>query len=176
MINQISDSSVTDISSAIILLVDDDRLNSAILSKSLEQFHNVHAVHSGEEAIGFCQQTLPDLIILDVMMPDLDGHVTCKILRTLEGMQECSIIFSTSLTGIEDEIKCWEAGGTDFVTKPVSPLSLLKRVQAHIRLKLQSDELKPLAIFDNLTGLRNRRRFDDYNLHEINSNYRNEAD
>jgi PleD family two-component response regulator len=176
MTNQINGSSVMDISSAIILLVDDDRQNTAILRKSLAQFHNVHAVHTGEKAIEFCRQTLPDLILLDVMMPNLDGHVTCKILRTLEGMQDCPIIFSTSLRCIEDEKKCWEAGGTDIVSKPVSPLTLLMRIQAHIQLKTQSGELKSLAIFDSLTGLRNRRLFNDYKLNQIPSNSRNDTD
>ena len=59
------------------------------------------------------------------MMPGLDGHITCQMLRTIDGMENCPIIFSTSLSGIEDEIKCWEAGGNDFVSKPVSPLTLV---------------------------------------------------
>jgi PleD family two-component response regulator len=176
MIKQIIDTSATDRASTIILLVDDDRLSTAILSNSLEKSYKVHVVHSGEEAIAFCQQRLPDLILLDVMMPNLDGHVTCKILRTLEGMQDCPIIFSTSLTGIEDEIKCWEAGGTDFLAKPVSPVTLLMRVQAHTRLKSESDTSNFSAILDGLTGLRKRRHFDNYNLYKVNSNCNNDAD
>tara|TARA_R110002167_G_scaffold117381_2_gene293314 strand:+ start:195 stop:728 length:534 start_codon:yes stop_codon:yes gene_type:complete len=176
MIKQIINPSVKDKSTTIILLVDEDRRSTAILSNSLEQLYKVHVVHSGEEAIEFCQQRLPDLIFLDVMMPNLDGYVTCKILRTLEGMQYCPIIFSTSLTGIEDEIKCWEAGGTDFLAKPVSPVTLLMRVQAHIRLKSQSDASKFSAILDGISGLRKRRHFDNCNLHEVNSNCNNDAE
>jgi len=110
------------------------------------------------------------------MMPGLDGHTTCKILRTLEGMEDCPIIFSTSLTGIEDELKCWEAGGTDFVSKPVSAHILLMRVQSHIRLKLQCNELKSLAIYDSLTGLRNRRFFNDYYKQQVHVSQRNNTD
>lgn len=176
MVKQIIDLAVKDIDSAVILLVDDDRMNTAILSKAFEHFNNVYSAHSGEEAIEFCQKNLPDLIILDVMMPGLDGHTTCKILRTLKGMEDCPIIFSTSLTGIEDELKCWEAGGTDFVSKPVSPHTLLMRVESHIRQKLQSNELKSLAIYDSLTGLRNRRFFNDYYKQQLHVCQRNNTD
>ncbi|MEP1444900.1 MAG: diguanylate cyclase [Paraglaciecola sp.] len=176
MVKQIIDHSVKDISSAVILLVDDDRLNTAILSKAFEQFKNVFSAHSGEEAIEFCQKNLPDLILLDVMMPGLDGYTTCKILRSLEGMEDCPIIFSTSLSGIEDELKCWEAGGTDFVSKPVSPKTLLKRVEVHIQLKLESNKLKHLAIYDKLTGLRNRRFFDDYYKQQLHICQRSNTD
>ncbi|WP_293748063.1 diguanylate cyclase [uncultured Paraglaciecola sp.] len=176
MIKQIIDSSMADISNAKILLVDDDPLNTAILSKSLELFDNVYSVHSGQDAIEFCHKILPDLVLLDVVMPHLDGHITCQILRTIDGMENCPIIFSTSLSGIEDEIKCWEAGGNDFVSKPVSPLTLLMRVQSHIRLKLQCDEHKSMAIFDSLTGLRNRHFFDGYYQQQIHLSLRNKTD
>jgi diguanylate cyclase (GGDEF)-like protein len=176
MIKQIIDSSVADISDAKILLVDDDRLNTAILRKSLALFDNVYSVYSGQDAIEFCHKNLPDLVLLDVMMPGLDGHITCQMLRTINGMANCPIIFSTSLSGIEDEMKCWEAGGNDFISKPVSPLTLLMRVQAHIRLKLQCDEHKSLAIFDSLTGLRNRHFFDDYYQQQVHLSQRNKTD
>lgn len=170
------DFSTSDITNAKILLVDDDNLNTEVLAQSLNQFKNVHAVSSGIAAIEFCKQTPPDLVLLDVMMPELDGHETCRILRTLSGMQDCPIIFSTSLGGVQDEINCWESGGTDYVSKPVSPLSLIKRVQSHIRLKLQSDAQKALAVFDSLTGLRNRRFFDDYYAQQINLSRRTKSD
>ena len=176
MVKQIIDSSVADISNAKILLVDDDRLNTAILRKSLELFDNVYSVYSGQDAIEFCQKNLPDIVLLDVMMPGLDGYVTCQMLRTIDGMENCPIIFSTSLTSIEDEIKCWEAGGNDFISKPVSPLTLLMRVQAHIRLKLQCDEQKSIAIFDSLTGLRNKYFFEGYYQQQVHLSLRNKTD
>jgi DNA-binding response OmpR family regulator len=92
-------------------------------------------VHSGNDAIEFCHKIRPDLILLEVMMPVLDGHVTCKILRTLQGMENCPIIFSTPHFETEDNIKCSEAGGTDFISKPISPATLLECVQNHIRKK-----------------------------------------
>lgn len=176
MVEQIIDSSIQDISSARILLVDDDQLNTAILRNAFDNFNNVYSAHSGEEAIEFCQKALPDLILLDVMMPGLDGYTTCKILRTIEGMDDCPIVFSTALTGMEEELKCWEAGGTDFVSKPVSPTTLLKHVQAHIRLKLQCNELRSLAIYDSRTGLRNRRYFDDYYNQQMHVSRRDNTD
>jgi diguanylate cyclase (GGDEF)-like protein len=176
MITQIMDSSTVDITNALILLVDDDKLNTLITAKSLEQFRNVKAVHSGAKAITFCKETPPDLVLLDVVMPGLDGHATCRVLRTLEGMENCPIIFSTSLESVEDEINCWDAGGTDFVSKPVSPATLQKRIQSHLRLKLKSDKQNALAAFDSLTGLRNRRFFDDYYQEQLRLGRRNKTD
>ncbi|MBU3004463.1 GGDEF domain-containing response regulator [Paraglaciecola arctica] len=176
MVKQIVDSCCKDISSATILLVDDDRMNTATLSTAFEQFDKVYSAHSGEEAIEFCQKNLPDLIILDVVMPGLDGHTTCKILRTIDGMEDCPIIFSTSSTGVQDELKCWEAGGTDFVCKPVSTDTLLMRVENHIRRRLESNELKFLAIYDRLTGLRNRRFFNDYYKQQLHVSQRSNSD
>lgn len=170
------DLSTADIASANILLVDDDQLNTDILSQSLKQFDNVYSVNSGALAIEFCKNTPPDLVLLDVMMPEMDGHATCRELRRIDGMQDCPIIFSTSLSGVQDEINCWEAGGTDFISKPVAPRSLIKRIQSHIRLKLQSDAQKALAIFDSLTGLRNRRFFDDYYEQQISLSHRTKTD
>lgn len=170
------DLSMSDIASANILLVDDEHLNTDILVECLNQFKNVYTVTSGARAIAFCKKSPPDLIILDVMMPEMNGHETCRILRKLDGMDDCPIIFSTSLNSAQDEINCWDAGGTDFVTKPITPQTLIKRIQSHIRLKLQSDAHKALAIFDSLTGLRNRRFFDDFYTQQLSLSRRTKTD
>lgn len=77
-------------------------------------------------------------------------------------MESCPIIFSTFLNTIEDEVSCWEAGGSDFVGKPVIPLTLKRRIFAHLQVKLRADQDRALSNQDPLTGLFNRRFFDDY--------------
>ncbi|MGS2719641.1 GGDEF domain-containing response regulator [Paraglaciecola aestuariivivens] len=176
MTQEYFDDSTFDMSLANILLVDDDSFVLSVLKQALKDFKNVHCVTSGAQAITFCNDSPPDLVVLDVMMPELNGLETCRMLRTIEGMQDCPIIFSTSLDSLEDELKCWEAGGTDFVLKPIVPMSLIKRIQAHIRLKFQSDAQKELAIIDSLTGLRNRRFFDDYYQQLLNLSIKTNTD
>lgn len=154
--------STEDITKANILLVDDDKINTAILARSLAMFKNTSQVHSGLDAIEFCKKTPPDLVILDVLMPVMDGYATCKMLKSLPHMENCPIIFSTSLGNTSDEIACWEAGGSDFVSKPVSPQTLLKRIWSHLTLKLKYDEQQELAYFDSLTGLGNKRHYTNF--------------
>lgn len=150
-----------DVLNAKILLVDDDKINTAILARSLRMFEHIYEVHSGVDAIEFCKETPPDLVILDVVMPSMDGYATCKILKSMPEMGNCPIIFSTTLETVEDEIACWEAGGADFVAKPAIPQTLIKRIQAHLQLKLKSDAQNELAYFDGLTGLGNRRYYNN---------------
>ena len=156
-----------EVTKAKILLVDDEKINTMVLADALKDFELVYQVQSGAEAIKFCKKTPPDLVILDVKMPNMNGHITCKMLKNLPHMQNCPIIFSTSLSSVEDELACWDAGGADFVSKPVTPRTLLKRIWSHIELKLRHDIHQELAFFDGLTGLKNRRFFDDFYQQQI---------
>lgn len=167
MNNLIQDLSSQDVVKAKILLVDDEKMNTAILAKSLAMFPDIHQVHSGLEAIEFCKKSPPDLIILDIVMPGMTGYETCKALKKLPSMLNCPIIFSTSLTSIDDELACWEAGGADFINKPVIPLTLIKRIWSHIQVKLKYDEQQKLSYFDSLTGLGNRRHFDAFYVEQL---------
>lgn len=166
----------SEVEKAVILLVDDEEVNTAILRNALTDFGRTYEVHSGDEAISFCKKHPPDLVILDVQMPELDGLTTCKLLKTMPEMANCPIIFSTSLETVEDELRCWEAGGADFIPKPVVSLTLIKRIHSHVLLKLKSDMRDNLAFYDNLTDLRNRRYFDDIYTQQINLAKRNSND
>jgi diguanylate cyclase (GGDEF)-like protein len=165
-----------EVEKAVILLVDDDKLNTAILRRALSDFGQTFEVHSGQGAIDFCKKHPPDLVILDVDMPGLSGLETCRLLRAMDCMLNCPIIFSTAHTSTEIELACWEAGGSDFVPKPVVPLTLIKRIYAHVVLKLKSDVRDSLALFDGLTELRNRRYFDDFYENQLNLAKRNGRD
>ena len=176
MQNSTTNLSSQDVVNAKILLVDDDKINTAILVRSLKMFQQVYEVHSGVDAIEFCKETPPDLVILDVVMPSMDGYATCKILKSMPQMENCPIIFSTTLETVEDEIACWEAGGSDFVTKPAIPQTLMKRIEAHLQLKLKSDAQQELAYFDSLTGLGNRRHYNNIYKEQVSLALRTKKD
>jgi len=104
----------------------------------------------------------PDLILLDIMMPDLDGLAVCRRLKSDSRTREIPVLFLTALGGEADEMRALEAGGIDFILKPISPPVLAARVRNQLELKHQQDRLRNLSLLDGLTGIANRRRFDQY--------------
>lgn len=144
-----------------ILVVDDQPTNILAAHQILQPEHDVFMATTGEQAIDFCQSTPPDLLLLDVEMPGMNGMQICQQLKQDPATCDIPVIFVTAHHGQEQEIACWEAGAVDFVTKPVTPVTLRKRVNAHLTLKFQADQLRALAFSDGLTGLANRRRFDE---------------
>ncbi|MCK2086854.1 diguanylate cyclase [Thauera aromatica] len=144
-----------------ILTVDDSPANLAAIAAILADGYDVRVATSGEQALELADQLRPDLILLDVMMPGLDGYETCQRLKQLEGFEDVPIIFLTALSQPEDEIRCFEMGGSDFVSKPFNPTVLRARVKTHVQLRQYLSTFKTLAIRDGLTGLFNRKYFDD---------------
>lgn len=103
-----------------ILVVDDTPSSINMLSGILEgEGYQVFVATSGEKAIKRAEQTAPDLILLDVLMPGLDGFDTCRRLKSGEKTGEIPVIFMTALTTTEDKVTSFEAGGVDYVTKPI---------------------------------------------------------
>jgi len=149
------------LNNARILIVDDDPLNQQILKSILQDEYNTFVVSSGAEAIEFCHRHLPDLVVMDVQMPDMDGWTACKIMQSSVNLRQTPVIFATSMDTADAEVSCWEAGGVDFLVKPVASVSLRNRVKTHLTLKFQSDTLKKLAYKDGLTHLYNRRYLED---------------
>lgn len=149
------------LSDARILIVDDEILNQQILKSILEDEYNTFVASSGDEAIEFCHRHMPDLVIMDVQMPSMDGWTACKMMQSSINLRHIPVIFATSLETLEAEANCWHSGGVDFLVKPVSSVSLQNRVKTHLTLKFQSDMLKKMAFKDGLTHLYNRRYFDD---------------
>ncbi|MBN2885366.1 MAG: diguanylate cyclase, partial [Chromatiaceae bacterium] len=121
----------------------------------------VVGMHSGERALEFCRQSPPDLILLDVMMPGMDGLTLCRALKRATETASVPVLFVTAQTEALDQTLALEVGGVDFISKPVNPVVVRARVRTHLTLKAQADQLRDLAYIDGLTGIANRRCFDE---------------
>ena len=144
-----------------ILIVDDDISIIHLLGEILRGTAQITFATKGEQAIKMAQANQPDLILLDISMAEMDGFEVCRQLKLDPDTKELPIIFMTAQDGKESEIKCFEAGAVDFVLKPFNPRVVLARVNVHLRLKQHVEMLGTLANRDGLTGLFNRRYFDE---------------
>jgi diguanylate cyclase (GGDEF)-like protein len=143
-----------------ILIVDDQPINIQVMYDAVQELGEVFLATGGNQALAFCAKTPPDLILLDVEMPGMDGYEVCEQLKGVPEFAEIPVIFVTARSGVEDEVRALEAGGVDFITKPVNLAVARARVRTHLALKAQSDFLRNLASMDGLTGIANRRQFD----------------
>lgn len=144
----------------VILVVDDQPINIQLIYQLLGQEYKILMATSGKQAIKVCQDSLPDLVLMDVMMPEQDGLETCRQMKLIESIADIPVIFVTGVQQQEEEEACWQAGAVDFIQKPFNANTLKHRVKVHQTLKKQSDLLRSLAFMDGLTGLYNRRYFD----------------
>jgi diguanylate cyclase (GGDEF)-like protein len=149
-----------------LLIVDDQPVILQSLYTVFADDYEVFVASSGQQALAFCNVQLPDLILLDVNMPDMDGFETCRRLQANDLTGDIPIIFVTAKNEHDDETRGLEAGAVDFITKPVNPSVVRARVQTHLKLKLQADTLRRLSQTDGLTGVANRRQFDEVMLKE----------
>jgi diguanylate cyclase (GGDEF)-like protein len=115
---------------------------------------------NGEKALELARGQHPDLILLDAMMPDMDGYAVCAALRASADTRDIPVIFVTALKTPEDETRALGAGAADFITKPVNAAVVRARVRTHLTIKRQSDALRALTLTDGLTSVANRRAFD----------------
>lgn len=143
-----------------ILVVDDQPLVIRLLNETFSADHEVFMATSGQQALDFCGATPPDLILLDVEMPVMDGTEVLRQLKATPDLCDIPVIFVTSNAGPEAESRCWDAGAVDFITKPINQQTVRARVRVHLALKYQSDLLRQMAYIDGLTGVANRRYFD----------------
>lgn len=126
---------------ATLLLVDDEPVNLRVLKQLLAPHYSLVFAKNGEEAIRLASEQLPDLILLDVMMPGMTGFEVCEALKALPETKAIPVIFVTALSEEHDEARGFEVGGVDYVTKPISPPVVRARVKTHLSL-VQADELK----------------------------------
>ena len=145
---------------ATILLVDDEVANIEVLSAALEEEYEISFATSGAEAVRLAREQLPDLILLDILMPDMDGYEVCRQIKSEPLLADVPVIFTTALGGQRDELKGLSLGAIDYVTKPVSPAIVQARVRNHLEMKRMHDELAIMTVTDALTGLGNRRKME----------------
>lgn len=146
---------------ATILLVDDVPANLSLLSGILRDDYRIQLATSGIKALELVEASAPDLILLDIMMPQMDGHEVCKRLKSNPKTRDIPVLFVTAQNQVEDEELGLKLGAMDYIHKPISPPIIKARVRNHIALKLQTDALKRLSLVDGLTNVSNRRHFDE---------------
>ena len=125
-----------------VLVVDDVPENIELLSETLRSYR-IRAAASGERALKIAfSDTPPDLILLDIMMPGMDGHAVCARLKAEPATRNIPVIFITARGDIEDETRCLELGGVDFIAKPINPAVVRARVKTHLALYAQTRALQ----------------------------------
>lgn len=144
-----------------VLVVDDNPLNVKLLAARLtREYYAVTTANNGAEALRLAQQEPPDLILLDVMMPDMDGYETCRRLRSDARTQHIPVIMVTALSEAEDRINGLEAGAQDFLSKPIHDVALFARVRSLLRLKMVTDEWRLRHTTSSSFGMAND-KFDE---------------
>jgi diguanylate cyclase (GGDEF)-like protein len=142
-----------------LLVVDDQPDNIQLLVQAFAGDYQVFMATSGEQALAVCQSDPPDLVLLDVLMPGMDGFAVCRQLKAQEATAHIPILV-TARPDAGQETHGLGLGAVDFISKPVNPAVVRARVHTHITLKFQSDLLKKLVLLDSLSGVFNRRYFD----------------
>src|SRR6516165_6291725 len=142
-----------------VLVVDDVPANVKLLEARLSaEYFDVMTAANGAEALAICERGECDIVLLDVMMPDLDGFEVCRRLKSGLATHHLPVVMVTALDQPTDRIRGLEAGADDFLTKPVSEVTLIARVRSLARLKLMTDELRLRAITSRDIGIENPER------------------
>lgn len=145
-----------------ILLIDDEPVIIDFLRAILEADYTLFYATDPFDGLALARAKQPDLILLDITMPGADGYHLCHTLKSDLLTQSIPIIFITALTSPDDETRGLEVGAVDYISKPINASVVKARVGNHMELKKQRDFLETLASIDALTGVPNRRGFDDY--------------
>lgn len=149
-----------------LLVVDDQPINIQVMNQIFASEYQVFMATGGQQALDFCRRTPPDLVLLDVVMPDMDGYEVCTALKADPLTRDIPVIFVTAHTDASQETRGLDVGAVDFISKPVNPAVVRARVKTQLTLKCQSDLMRRLVFLDGLTGVFNRRYFDQQLLIE----------
>ncbi|VBB08122.1 nucleotide cyclase [Lucifera butyrica] len=144
-----------------ILIVDDSRLNVQILRDMLADQYEIFCATSGEQALSIATSENVDLILLDVIMPEMDGYEVCTSLKKNPQTRNIPVIFISALSDTEDITKGLDIGAIDYIIRPFNQSIVKARVRNHLELKKYRDLLEKLSLLDGLTGIANRRYFDE---------------
>src|SRR5262245_25586034 len=139
-----------------VLVVDDVPANVKLLEARLSaEYFDVVTAMSGSDALAICERAECDIVLLDVMMPDMDGFEVCRRLKKNPSTHHIPVVMVTALDHPSDRIRGLEAGADDFLTKPVSDMALIARVRSLTRLKMMTDELRMRALTSREIGIQN---------------------
>ena len=144
-----------------LLVVDDQRANIQALYQVFAADHKVSMATSGEQALAICRRQPPDLVLLDVVMPGMDGFEVCQRLKADDATKDIPVIFVTAHNDEETETRGLDVGAIDFISKPINPRVVRARVKTHLTMKRQADLLRQWVYIDGLTSVCNRRYFDE---------------
>ena len=145
----------------VLMVVDDQPINIQALYQAFAADHQVLMATSGAQALALCAAKQPDLVLLDVVMPGMDGHEVCRRMKADEALRDIPVIFVTAHSDEAAETLGLEVGAVDFISKPINPRIVRARVKTHLTLKAQSDLLRNWVYLDGLTGVHNRRFFEE---------------
>jgi diguanylate cyclase (GGDEF)-like protein len=152
---------------SIIMIVDDEVSNIEILSAALEDDYDICFATSADEAYDVLRNVIPDLVLLDVIMPGASGYEVCRHIKSDPLLADIPIIFTTALDAEDAELAGLELGAIDYLTKPISSSIVQARVHNHLEMKRMRDQLAALAVTDALTGLGNRRQLEQSLRREV---------
>lgn len=132
----------------LIMVVDDNSKNLQVVGKILyKNGYDLSLLGEGKSVLELAREKQPDLILLDIMMPVMDGFEVCQLLKNDELTKNIPVIFLTAKTDEDDIVKGFETGGVDYIKKPFNPRELLARVNTHVELKRSREEIKTLKGF-----------------------------
>jgi len=144
-----------------ILVVDDEKSNLEVLARILSPLYNILIARNGARALELAKQNTPDLILLDIIMPDMSGFDVITQLKEASATVNIPVIFITGLTGTADEEKGFFLGAVDYIAKPFNKAIVKARVNTHIKIVDQMRTIERIGLIDSLTKLSNRRGFND---------------
>jgi len=158
-----------------ILIVDDNKQNIELLMELFRGEYRVAAAVNATRAMKIAlSDAPPDLILTDILMPDIDGYQLCGLLKENPATKNIPIIFVTAVSEVMDENRGFALGAVDYITKPFHPPMVKARVRLHLNLKRKQELLEQYAFIDALTEIPNRRRFDEVMESEWNRATRSE--
>jgi len=148
----------------LILVVDDNPQNLQVVASTLsEKGYELAITMSGFQALEYLNENCPELVLLDVSMPEMDGFEVCRKIKTIEKHKNLPIIFLSARTEINDILQGFEIGAVDYVSKPFNSLELLARIKLHLELKWAKEEIKTLqGIFPICSFCKNIRNDQGY--------------
>jgi len=144
-----------------LLIIDDEKVNLKILTHILSPEYTIYTATNGATGIKIAREYMPDLILLDILMPEMDGYETLSELKTFEKTRKIPVIFITGLDSEKDEEKGLALDAADYIIKPFSSLIVKLRVRSQIQMINQLRTIEYLSMHDQLTQLPNRRSFDE---------------